>query len=453
MFLLINSPLFRNVDEDYDEDSLPPIGLGYIATNLQNNNIQCELVDCISEKISLKKILNIIHYKKPRFIGFNIFTTNMELVKEIVESIKFKTNIFIGGQAVLSLQEYIKKFSTNNQITMIIGDADFIVSDIVLDKVKEVPIYCRNSRTIYKIDKNSIYYPNDISNIPLIRDFFKNEPIYHKKYNFYEAHLINSRGCIYNCAFCGAAKSLNKNSIIRIKTKESIIQEIDNLVKKYDKLDSIRILDDLFLKNNKTILEAIEIFNNFNLKWRSMAHTLSFSKASINDLKNLKNSGCFELFIGVESGSEKILKSIHKFSNIEIIKNNIKKLFEVGINVKAYFILGFPKETKEDFQLTYQMANYLKNESIKYKVNFRISVFQFRPYHGTEIYYNLFGYEFSETSTKANNALNQKIGRLQFNFTSGNYSVEDDKILFKYIEKINKLNEEKKDDRKLKKMF
>lgn len=440
MFLLINSPLFRNVDENYDEDSLPPIGLGYIATNLQNNGIKCELIDCISEKISLKEILNIIYQKKPKFIGFNIFTTNMKLIREIVESIKFKTDIFIGGQAVLSLQNYIKKFLTENRIIMIIGDADFIVSDIVLNKVKETPIYCKNNKTIYKVDKNSIYYPDDISSIPLTRDFFKNEPIYHKKHNFYEAYLINSRGCIYNCAFCGAAKSLNKDLTTRTKTKESIIQEIENLVKKYNKLDSIRILDDLFLKDNKTILEAIEIFNNFNLKWRSMAHTLSFNKTSINDLKKLKDSGCFELFIGIESGSEKILKSIHKFSNIETIKNNIKKLFKVGINVKAYFILGFPKETKDDFELTYKLANYLKNESIKYKVNFRISVFQFRPYHGTEIYYDLFGREFTEINTKTNNALNQKIGRLQFNFTSGNYSEENDKILFEYVEKINKLN-------------
>jgi radical SAM superfamily enzyme YgiQ (UPF0313 family) len=443
MFLLINSPLFKIAEENYDEDSLPPIGLGYIATNLQKSDIECELIDCISENISSKEIINIINNKKPKFIGLNIFTTNMELVKEIIESIKFKTNIFIGGQAVLSLQEYIKNFSTKNQIIMIIGDADFIVSDIVLNKNKEDPIYCDNNRTIYKVDKNSYYYPNDISNIPLTRDFFKNEPIFHKKYNFYEAYLINSRGCIYNCAFCGAAKSLNKHLTIRTKTKNSIIQEIDSLVKKYDKLDSIRILDDLFLKDNKTISEAIEIFNNFNLKWRSMAHTLSFNKASIDDLKKLKNSGCFELFIGIESGSEKILKSIHKFSNIEIIQKNIKKLFEVGINIKAYFILGFPKETKEDFELTYQLANYLKNESIRCGVSFRISVFQFRPYHGTELYYDLFGQKLSEINTKTNDTLNQKIGRLQFNFTSGNYSEEDDKILFEYIEKINKLNKEK----------
>jgi len=444
MFLLINSPLFEIADENYDEDSLPPIGLGYIATNLQKNNIKCELIDCISENISSKEIINIINNKRPKFIGLNIFTTNMQLVKEIVESIQFKTDIFIGGQATLSLQEYIKNFSTENQITIIIGDADFIVSDIVLNKIKEKPIYQNNHRTIYYIDKNSIYYPNDISNIPLERDFFKNEPIFHKKYNFYEAYLINSRGCIYNCAFCGAAKSLNKHLTIRTKTKESIIQEINNLVKKYKQLDSIRILDDLFLKDNKTISEAIEIFNNFNLKWRSMAHTLSFNKSSIDDLKKLKDSGCFELFIGIESGSEKILKSIHKFSKIEIIKDNIKKLFEAGINIKAYFILGFPNETKKDFELTYQLANFLKEESIKYDVNFRISVFQFRPYHGTEIYYDLFGQKLSEINTKTNNALNQKIGRLQFNFTSGNYSNENDKILFEYIEKINKLNQKGK---------
>jgi hypothetical protein len=57
MFLLINSPLFKIAEENYDEDSLPPIGLGYIATNLQKNDIECELIDCISENISSKEII------------------------------------------------------------------------------------------------------------------------------------------------------------------------------------------------------------------------------------------------------------------------------------------------------------------------------------------------------------------------------------------------------------
>jgi hypothetical protein len=64
MFLLINSPLFKIAEENYDEDSLPPIGLGYIATNLQKNDIECELIDCISENISSKEIINIINNKE-----------------------------------------------------------------------------------------------------------------------------------------------------------------------------------------------------------------------------------------------------------------------------------------------------------------------------------------------------------------------------------------------------
>jgi radical SAM superfamily enzyme YgiQ (UPF0313 family) len=170
---------------------------------------------------------------------------------------------------------------------------------------------------------------------------------------------------------------------------------------------------------------------------------LSFTKVSLEDLKELKNSGCFELFIGVESGSERILKNINKYSDISTIKSNIKKLFQVGINIKAYFILGFPQETVKDFELTYKLASYLKDESIKYGVVFRISIFQFRPYHGTEIYYDLSKQKLLGSRTKENNRLNQKIGRLQFNFTSGNYSAENDKILFHFIEKINNLNKEK----------
>ena len=171
-----------------------------------------------------------------------------------------------------------------------------------------------------------------------------------------------------------------------------------------------------------------------------MAHTLSFTDITIKDLVKLQESGCFELFIGIESGSKRILKSIHKFSNIDTIKNNITNLFKVGINVKGYFILGFPDERKEDFEKTFLLALYLKKESLKYKTNFRVSVFQFRPYHGTELYNNIYSDNKNVEGIIADTKLSNEIGRSQFNFTSGNHSLESDNILLEYIKKINNLN-------------
>ena len=95
--LFINSPLFRDSHQENGEDKLPPLGLGYIATNLQNNGHKVKLIDAVSSNISIKKIIDIIESTKPKFVAINIFSTNYELVKEIVEHVRIRVNFIIGG--------------------------------------------------------------------------------------------------------------------------------------------------------------------------------------------------------------------------------------------------------------------------------------------------------------------------------------------------------------------
>lgn len=162
-------------------------------------------------------------------------------------------------------------------------------------------------------------------------------------------------------------------------------------------------------------------------------------------MNDLKKSGCNELFIGIESGSPKILGEIKKTKNLDTILNNLTKVFEAGINMKGYFIYGFPDETKEDMEMTFQLAVKLKQISILNGVNFRTSIFQYRPYHGTQIYHDLEikGTNLLVKPVQPNHELSELVGRLQFNFHSGNYSKVDDKVLHDYIYRTINLNDGK----------
>jgi anaerobic magnesium-protoporphyrin IX monomethyl ester cyclase len=424
--LIINSPLFRDKNYLYDEDSLPPIGLGLIATSLKYAGHDVELVDAVALNIPLDELIRIINYKQPSFVGINVFTTNLELVKDLIESISCKTHFIIGGLSTQNLHKQIFNWKTENQIDVVNGDGEYIICDIVSNKINQSPSAENTNRRFYKVDKDSPYFVHDISKVNLDRTFFVNEPVKHL-FGFTEANIITSRGCIYNCAFCAAASSLNRDFAIREKDSASIVSEIQHLINIYPNLQSIRVLDDLFLKNGTIVDKAIEVFNNFNIQWRSMAHVQTFKGVSDEKVVSLKESGCSELFIGIESGSPKILRQIHKTTDIEVIKENLSKLLRNGINVKGYFIYGFPNETIEDMEMTYSLAKYLNGIAIQHGSIFRTSVFQFRPYHGTELYHSLekeFGSEtFSHVAAiEPNKELSDMVGRLQFNFHSGNYS-------------------------------
>lgn len=438
-FVLINSPLFwERTDEE--EEYLSPLGLGYIATYLKKAGLEVTLLDSVKERLGVEDILKQVSEIKPEFVGINVFTQNYELVQYIIEKMSIQCECFVGGQVVKSIYETILDWQTSNKVNIIIGEGELIIPAIVLENCKENPIEHIDNKFVYKVDRNSQYFPEDISNIYLDRTFLKNE-IINNHYGEKEAAIITSRGCAYNCAFCGGARGLNKDISIRMKDVESVKHEIAEICDMFSGVQSIRILDDLFLRNEASISQAADIFKNFpRLHWRGMVHVLSLINC-LDKVELLKNCNCKELFIGIESGSDTIRKTINKLGDISSVIAVIRELLINGIDVKGYFMYGFPDETKEDMEETYKLVCKLRNISEKCEGTFRPSVFQFRPYHGTILYNEILEKGIDIPNCHYNSSIYTVQGRSQFNFCSGNYSKVPDEILEEYIVKTQKIME------------
>lgn len=419
-FILFNSPIFWDATKE-KEQYLSPLGLGYIATYLEKAGIDVTIVDCVKERKSVNDIVDFINKTHPNYIGINIFTQNYEMVKYIIESITITCDCFIGGQVVKSIYLDILRWNTQNRLNIIIGEGEFIIPALVSGRCKQIPEQENDQKVVYRVNKNSEYFPKDISNIFLNRKYLGNEIIYNH-YGEKEIAIITSRGCAFDCAFCGGAKSLNKDITTRIRTEESVITEIREILSAYPDIQSIRVLDDLFLRNGKSIDMTNNIFLKFpHLSWRGMVHVLSLAK-DVEKVKKLRRGGCRELFIGIESGSESVRRKINKLGTIDDIITVSKAILESGIDLKGYFIYGFPGETKEDFQKTYELASKIKEISTNTTGTFRTSVFQFRPYHGTQLYNEIVKSTGIIHECEFNQSISKFEGRSQFNFDFGNYS-------------------------------
>lgn len=108
--------------------------------------------------------------------------------------------------------------------------------------------------------------------------------------------------------------------------------EIRNILSAYPDIKSVRIFDDLFLRNAKSIDMANNIFSQFSeLSWRGMVHIL-FLIGAIDKVKELRNGNCKELFIGIESGSETVRKKINKSGKPDDIIKISKEILQNGID-------------------------------------------------------------------------------------------------------------------------
>lgn len=153
------------------------------------------------------------------------------------------------------------------------------------------------------------------------------------------AHISTSRSCPFNCTFC--YHPLGKK--YRQRSMDNVFKEIDYLVEMYN-INVLIILDELFSLNKERMYEFAKRIQKYNIKWSPQ---LRVTDVDENILKALKDSGVFAISYGVESASDKILKSMRKKTTKVQIENALNLTRDAEIGIIGNIIIGDPEETEE----------------------------------------------------------------------------------------------------------
>lgn len=189
-------------------------------------------------------------------------------------------------------------------------------------------------------------------------------------------HVIFSRGCSYNCVYCGVPREGNRT--VRYRSPQNIIDELEYL--KNMGIEGFSIIDDCFLTNERQALNIIKEISKVELRWSLTARVDQINEKIV---EALKGSGCLEIKFGIETGSNKILKEMKKGFTAEEAKAAIELVRSYDIGVKAFIITGLPGE---DDNTNRETEDFLK-EMGKEKIN-RISLLRFVPLPGSHIFEN-----------------------------------------------------------------
>ncbi len=358
----------------YDYNSFVPLGIGYLAANINH-----ELPDV---QVVLKEQLEDLIAERPDLIGISSSTENYYIAIQWAKRIKRELNIpvIIGGVHISLLPVSLKKCFD----LAVIGEGEITVVELLKSIVKNKGIayeelanipglfFYHNSKPILTAPREII---EDLDSLPEPEK--ETLPFYRKSS---VTHIFSARGCPYNCSFCASEKLFQK---YRPFSSDKIIREIAYLINE-KRIKSLVFYDDLLIANKKRLTEIVN-----KLEERRLDEKCEFScqvRANLIDddiCKLLKRMNMVNVGIGLESFSDRILRYYNKSGvTSEVNQRALDLLSKYGIKVNPSFIFGAPIETKEDMAQTLRKI-YINIE--ENKIN-DCGWGLLRPYPGTAIW-------------------------------------------------------------------
>ncbi|MFT5250125.1 MAG: anaerobic magnesium-protoporphyrin IX monomethyl ester cyclase [bacterium] len=358
-----------------------PLGLLYISGYLNEQKIQNHVFDATFS--NRQEQLDFIENKKPLMVAIyaNLMTkiNVIKLVKILLSEEKYGfPKIVLGGPDVTyNLENYLK----TGLHYIIIGEGEQTITELYqaistktdITKVTGIA-YLENDQVAKTPPRVKM---KDLSTLPLpnregiaIEKYLDTWKTHHGKSSM---TISTQRGCPYTCKWCSTAVY---GQSYRRRPAKLVVEEMGMLQQNY-KPDSIWFVDDVFTVSHKWIKEFQEETQKQNIKIPFECITRA---ERLNDeiLQLLKEAGCFRIWIGAESGSQKIIDAMDRRVDVTVVKNAIIKTNEIGIETGTFIMLGYPGEDENDIKET---INYLKKANPTY---FTITIAY--PIKGTSLY-------------------------------------------------------------------
>ena len=362
-----------------------PMGLAYLAAVIREAKAaDVEILDIAAVRISTEELKKRIIESNPNIVGVSILTPMYLRAKEIISFVKEilpKAKIIVGGPHVTVFPEITLEENKDIDIACF-GEAEATIVELL--KAISEKKHFENIKGIAYRNKGEIKInpareiKTDIDSIPLpARDLLPMDkytpaPTYFKRLPSYL--ILASRGCPFKCAYCSkvSGRIYRKHSIKRI------IEEINVLLNDYGAKDII-FRDDTFTVDRQHVIELcneiIKLGLNKRFEWSCMTRVNLVDREL---LKIMKKAGCWSMHYGVESGNQRLLDLIDKGITLQQVRDAFKWTREAGIEIKAFFMLGLPSETKEESMQTIKFSKEIDPDWVQ----FTITV----PYPGTKLY-------------------------------------------------------------------
>jgi anaerobic magnesium-protoporphyrin IX monomethyl ester cyclase len=192
-------------------------------------------------------------------------------------------------------------------------------------------------------------------------------------HGYFSANVVSSRGCPYQCNWCAKPISGNK---FQVRPAEAVVAEIRELKELYG-VQHIWFGDDIFALNRKWTEEFADAMQKQNciLPFKIQSRADLMTQATVDALAR---AGCAEVWMGIESGSQKILDAMEKGLRVTDVRGARERLADAGIRACYFLQFGYPGESWAEIQQTLSLVRSTRPDDIGVSVSY--------PLPGTSFY-------------------------------------------------------------------
>ena len=390
--ILFTHSYFMRLDPKQWSLGLPyaPLGTLYAAATMREQGYSVSLFDSMFAH-SPAEVISYLERDQPSFFviyddGFNYLTKmclqNMrEAAFSMISFAKERGCIVIisGSDSTDRFGMYLDKGAD----FIIMGEGEITLTELVNAVDRAETDFSNIDGLAFKqgdapMKTKSRGVMKDLDSLPLpawnIVDMYPYREMWMKSVGYFSMNMGTTRGCPFKCNWC--AKPIYGNRY-NSRSPQHVVDELKMLKNTFG-FDHIWFCDDIFGLKPGWIKEFADIVEREKLSFRFKMQGRVDLLLQENNIMDLKRAGCENIWMGAESGSQRILDAMDKGTTVEQIYEATKLLKKCGIKPSLFIQFGYLTETAEDIAKTIAMIN----ELLPYEIGISVSY----PLPGTAFY-------------------------------------------------------------------
>ena len=356
-------PYFRL--KDPVEKLFPPLGIAYLASQLQEKGIPVMVVDCTFQNFD--DVIARISEFRPAIIGISVMITMSRNAFDLMRELRkwLPGSLFIAGgplptvNPAMFAEKFDMVFCGEGDVTFPCFCDDYLSSGSSPDNLKtrdpvSYPgLYLKRDGHVFS--SPPVHNPSEIlDSLPLPDrsgfDHHRYQAAIEKNSGLRQTSLIVTRGCPFSCDFCSKpvwGDLFRKPSLVKV------FSEIEQIIALG--YTCLWIADDCFTLDNDYLRSFCDemIRRGVPIKWTCLSRVDRLTRELV-DL--MKRAGCIRTYLGLEAGSNETLRLMNKRVTVEQGIEAVHLFAEAGIGTAGFFMVGYPKETIGSIEKTFALA-------------------------------------------------------------------------------------------------